>query len=330
MRRSALIAIVIVPVAMSLAAASPLPEEIRLPARVVRTIAAPPTDGLNMPTDVAVDSRGIVAVADGVHHRVVRFDENGEVISKITAAGGAPLHESVGVTFDAKDRLWIADTGSARLLVISPDGEFVEQVDVPAAPGGRAADVTDVLVASDGKRTYVVDNDNHRLLIRDNTNDTWQVFGRRGEALGQFDYPFMIAADPEGAIYITDVINGRIQSLAADDEWRGQIGRWGVEAGKLYRPKGVAVDSAGRIFVGDSTLGVVQAFAPNGRLAGVLTNEDGEPLRFAHPMGLCFDSAGLLYVVELDQNRVAVVEIHVPKPVEPAIGRGQIGGESKP
>lgn len=330
MRRSSPATIAVVFVAASHAVAAPLPNALRVSARVVRHVAPPADDPLVMPTDVTVDSRGVIAVADGVNHRVVRFDAGGAVISIIGSGGDSPLNQPVGVTFDAQDRLWIADTGNARLVVISPDGSFAQAIDIPAAGGGHATDPTDVLITPDGKRTLVVDNDNHRLLIRDNDNDAWNVLGRRGEALGQFDYPFMIAAGPEGFVYITDVINGRVLSLTATDEWRGQIGRWGVAAGHLYRPKGVTVNDDGHLFVSDSTLGVVQVFESNGRLIGALTDDAGEPLRFEHPMGLCFDAAGALYVVELSANRVAVVEITAIDTTKPASGRGRIGGEQKP
>lgn len=327
MRNRTMTAIALVLAAPGIAA--PLPDEVRLGAQIVRYVAAPADNALNMPTDVAVDARGHIVVADGVNHRIVRFDADGKLVDVVTAAGGAPLNQPVGVTFDPQNRLWIADTGGARLVIVSADGIIAEVIGVPAAGGRQSADVTDVLVTPDGSRAYVIDNDNHRLLIRDNANDTWQSMGRRGDALGQFDYPFMLALDGNGSLYVTDVINARVPSLGANDQWRGQIGRWGVEAGQFYRPKGIAVDSAGRIFVSDSTLGVVQAFESNGRLAGVLSDDAGEPLRFAHPMGMCFDDAGLLYVVELGENRVAIVKLVMQTDDGPEIGRGQIGGESE-
>jgi len=177
-----------------------------------------------------------------------------------------------------------------------------------------------VAVTPDGQRAYIVDNDNHRLIVRDNRDKQLTTLGRFGRALGQFQWPFMVAVSPRGYLYVTETIGARVQRIRPPRRWAGQISRWGVELGRLYRPKGVAVSATGRLFVSDSTLSVVQVFGPDGELLGVLTDAAGEPLRFKHPMGMCFDAAGRLYLVELGADRVAVI----------ALGSGSASPVSQP
>jgi DNA-binding beta-propeller fold protein YncE len=300
---------------------TPLPPGAALPARVVRTMAAPDSSPMHMPTDVAVDAAGSVFVADGANDRVLQFESAGKFVQSIGIVGEQKLNRPVGLSFDAQGRLWIADTGHHRLVVLGAKLELLETIDLPTPANGRPSDPTDVAVTPDGRRTYVVDNDNHRVLVRDNGDKSLTSLGVLGHALGQFEWPFMVCIAPGGEVYVTEAIGARVQRITARNQWAGQVGGWGVEPGQLYRPKGIVCDATGRIFVSDSTLNVVQAFDSRGRFVGVLASGQSSegPIRFEHPMGMCVDKAGRLYVVELRANRVAVVEVGGPA-TQPAGG----------
>lgn len=291
------------------AAATPIPADKRIDATVVRTIA-PATRPMHMPTDVAVDSKGRVYIVDGVNDRILRFA--GDSVDSLPADAALKLRQPTGLFIDKQDRLWIADTLNQRVVRLDADGKS-EAIDLPKPEGNHKADPTDLVLSPDGKRLYIADNDNHRVLVRDMSKGTWQVMGAPGKAQGQFQYPFMLAIGKEDYVYISEAIGARVQVLSPQDRWAGEIGRWGVELGQLYRPKGVAVDVAGRVFVSDSTLGVIQVFGERGAVIGVLCGKDGSPLRLAHPMGMSFDKDGRLYVVELKENRVAVIEMTKPR-----------------
>lgn len=287
----------------------PIPASRRVQASVVGTLAAPKDQAMHMPTDVAIDRRGRVVVADGALDRLMLFRPDGSFEGPLTAVGDMALNRPVGVHVDAQDRLWIADSGNHRLLVAGPEGKLLERIELPAPDGGRPFEPTDVAVTADGRRAYIADNDNHRLAVRDNASGKLEFLGRFGEGLGQFRWPFMIALAPDGYAYVTEAIGARAQRLSPTDRWAGQLGRWGVELGQLYRPKGVAVDTRGRVYIGDSTMGVIQVFGARGGIEGVLTDSAGQPLRLEHPMGMAFAPGGRLYVVELTANRVAMISL---------------------
>jgi DNA-binding beta-propeller fold protein YncE len=290
-------------------AAAPLPAGTRIPATVKTTLAVEnPT--LHMPTDVAVDASGYVYVADGARDRLVILNPDGKLRTATTQPAAQALKRPIGLAVDSRDRLWVADTDNHRLLVLaSVATQFVEAIALPEVDKKHAAAPTGVAVTPDLKRTYVVDNANHRLLIRDNATGDITPIGKSGRAIGQFEYPFMTACGSGGDVYVVEAIGARVQILSARDQWAGSIGSWGVTLGQFYRPKGIAVDASGRIFVSDSTTNVVQVFDARGRVVGCLTRPDGTPLRFEHPMGMAFDRAGRLYVTELAANRVAVVAL---------------------
>ena len=304
--------VILVAMGLFTAGAAPLPADKRIPATITRTIAAPQSDPLVMPTDLAIDRSGHLYVADGVNDRIVRFNPDGDVDAQLHGPADSPLHGPIGVAIDAANSLWIADSANHRLVVCQPDGQNSRTIDLPPMSPDKPANPTSIAITPDGKRTYVADCGNHRILIRDNAKQTWTALGQWGTSLGQFRWPFMLCIGEENHVLITETLGDRVQQLSTANRWGGQIGQFGVALGDLYRPKGVAVDAKGRIFVGDSTLGVIQVFDDGGNLIGALTDDLGLPLRFEHPMGMRFDSHGSLYIVELSANRVAVVSLKTP------------------
>lgn len=289
-------------------AVPPLPAERRVPVKVTATLTVPTTQPMHMPTDVAIDRGDNVFVADGANDRIVCFDSAGTFTRAITQTGGEELKRPVGLATDASGQLWIAETGRSRVVVLDGKGSLLQKIPLPAGPE-KSFDPTDVAITPDGKRSYIVDNENHRLAIRDNTSGQMKFLGRFGEALGQFRWPFTVAVAPDGYVLVLESIGARAQRLTPDDRWAGQVGRWGVEMGQLYRPKGITVSPRGQILIGDSNMGVIQIFNTRGPLEGVLTDDAGVPFYFKHPMGLAFDSKGRLYVVELGADRIAVIEL---------------------
>jgi DNA-binding beta-propeller fold protein YncE len=307
-----------------LAAAAPslgvvIPAPQRILAHVSGTVAAPIGNEMDMPTDVAVDSAGRIYVADGVKRRVVAFRPDGAFVGAIDLVGDVRLLRPVGLCVDGQDRLWIADPGLHRVLAVAakPQGwpgraQLLVDLDLPSVRRGEAlepADPTDVAVSFDGRRIYVVDDANHRLIACDAGTRAVQIIGGMGRGLGDFEYPFSIAVAPSGYILVCEAIGARVQRITPAGRPSGQIGRWGIEVGQFYRPKGIAVSPAGLVYVGDSSLGVVQAFRVDGTFLGVLTDPQGQPLHLQHPMGMALDPQGRLLVVELGANRVSIVTV---------------------
>lgn len=291
--------------AIAMLGGTPIPPDQSIPARIISTLAMPATQpSMHMPTAVALDSKQNIYVADGANNRIVRFDAGNRLPTIIKPE----MKQPTGIFVDASDKLWVADSGNHRVLRLGADGLVKETIELPP-DRERPAKPTDLLLLPDLSRLYIVDNDNHRLLVRDQKSKAWMILGKTGTSLGEFQYPFMIACGQDNDLFITEAIGARAQILSKSDRWVGQLSQFGIELGQLYRPKGIAVDSEGRVFISDSTLRVIQVFRKEGGFIGVLTDAQHQPLRFDHPMGLRFDKSGRLYVVELKADRVAVVEL---------------------
>lgn len=288
---------------------------------------------LRLPTAVAIGPQDQVYVLDGVHERIVEFHPDGRLARIITAFGDETFHQPVGLYCSPAGELWVADSGAGRVVVGSAAGALQRTISLPAGAEARRHDPTAVALTADGKSAWIVDNDLHRVLRFELESGAFQVFGRLGSGLGQFEYPFQIAVAPGGDLLVSDVINARVQLLSPDGNALRSIGTYGVELGQFHRPGGLAVDTEGNAWVADSITGVIQIFRPDNSLLDVLRGPDDQPLRFDAPLDLAFDRQGRLYVVESRANRVRQVGIERtdrrPSPPPPRGGLAAAGQQSK-
>ena len=190
---------------------------------------------------IAVDSSGIVYVAVPALHVIVRVTPEGRpsiFAGAVGAAGfrgdgGTPaaalLSGPLDVFVDARDRLYIADTGNHRIRRVSSgvistvagSGGFGYQGEGPdatkvalASPGGVAVDAAGNL--------YIADTENHRLrqVTPDGAIRTLAGTGVRGftgdnapAVLAQIAGPQDVAVDADGNVFSAEAANVRIRRL---------------------------------------------------------------------------------------------------------------------
>lgn len=266
-------------------------------ARPLAVLTAPQDAPMVMPTAVAVAPSGSVFAADGANDRILEFDEAGNYVGSITTIENQPLSRPISLRVDSASTLWIADTGNNRILARDANGKLIRTIDAPAD-----SDLTDV-VLGENDILWLIDNDGHRIIRHDLKTGESSPYGKLGEARGQFQYPFMAALDPKGVLYVTDVINGRVQGIPDFNTIPRVVGSYGVESGQFHRPKGIAIDSDGRIIVADGSLEVIQFFAADGTFLDALRDDAGAVLHFDSPCGIALHG-DTLYVTELLPGRV--------------------------
>jgi len=269
------------------------------------------THSFLQPTDVAVGKDNAIYVVDGVNHSIKVFNQEGDYRFSFGGKGTTPgrFDTPVGITVDGTGKVYVADTGNRRVQIFTADGKVKQQITLPFENLQKPPDPVDVAVDESVKRLYVSDNDNHRVLAYSLPDyKLLTVWGSEGAGMQQFHYPFLMDSNNDGAVFIVDVFNTRVQ------QWQGNsglksIGEWGVDLGQLYRPKGVCVDKNGLVFISDSVLGVIQLFNSDGNFKAVLGTEKGEVLKWKTPVGITVDNRQRLYVVEMLPNRVRVYRI---------------------
>jgi DNA-binding beta-propeller fold protein YncE len=266
----------------------------------------------DQPSDVSVSKDGLIYVLDGVNGKVKVFDQDGNFKFSFGKRGTSKgrLNFPLGIDVDDSGRVYVADSGNHRVQFFNSDGSYINQVLIPSKDG-NPSDPTDVAVNEAVNRLYVIDNNNHCFLAYDlSTLELTGTYGSPGIEKREFRYPFLAAIDNDDHIYITDVVNTRVQEFNPEGKFVTIIGGWGVKKGEFFRPKGIAVDKKNRVYVSDSYMGVIQIFKKDGQLHSAIGDPDtGSVKKFIKPMGIFVDNNNRLYVVEMFAERVSVYRI---------------------
>ena len=177
--------------------------------------------------------------------------------------------------------------------------------------------------------------------------------GDGGPATGaRLNFPWGVAVDGAGNLYIADFWNHRIRkvdaagaiSTVAGDGTRGYGGDGGpATAAQLYDPAGVAVDGAGNLYIADSWNSCIRKVdAATGNIstvAGTCTvgtggyGGDGGPAvgaRLSLPRGVAVDGAGNLYIADSLNDRIRKVDAAGVISTVAGTGRRGYGGDGGP
>ncbi|GHB80624.1 hypothetical protein GCM10010347_59060 [Streptomyces cirratus] len=198
---------------------------------------------LNCPYGVAVDGTGNLYITDTDNHRVRQVTPDGQI--RTVAGTGTPgfsgdggpaaaaqLNSPYGVAVDGAGDLYITDAENHRVRRVTGDGTISTVAgtgtDGFSGDGGPAAsarlDFPLGVVADTTGTLYVSDHNNHRVrrIAGDGTISTVAGTGTDGfsgdggpAASAQLNYPFGLAVDCVGALYIADYVNNRVRKVAA-------------------------------------------------------------------------------------------------------------------
>lgn len=281
------------------------------------------------PSDVAVDSKGQVYVADRHNHRirlvaagqVSTFAGTGSIGSANGPAASATFFEPTGVWLDSGGQLFVADRANNHVrLIAGGQVSTLSSANELLLPSGGAA-------ASSGE-IYVADTFHHRIVKIPAAGGAAVVVAGTGvaghadgaAASARFFYPTALALDSKGTVYVADTLNHRVRSIAA-----GQVatlagsGTPGYTDGaaasaRFNNPRGIDVDAQGDVYVSDTNNHCVRLVSAGqvSTLAGRCTHsghDDGlaDQAEFNDPWGLAVDSQGNVYVADTDNDRIRLI-----------------------
>jgi len=169
-------------------------------------------------------------------------------------------------------RKYVADPDQSRVIVLSRDDKIVDFFGGPDL--FRPVDV-----AVFGDRLYVADMKDKEIEVLDRqSGEPLDKIGEIGPEPGQFSAPTALTVDTEGNLYVTDLLNARVQKFDPEGNLLFSFGQVGRLPGDFARPKGIAVDREGVIYVVDSAFENVQMFNKKGEILmffGGYGDEDG-------------------------------------------------------
>jgi uncharacterized protein (TIGR03437 family) len=192
---------------------------------------------------------------------------------------------------------------------------------------------------------YISDTDRHRIRkVSAGTVTTIAgtgvagFSGDGGSALdAQLNFPYGLALDSAGNIYVADLGNQRVRRIGTDGAI-ATIAGTGKKASSpdgaaptdtsLLSPRNVAVDAAGNLYIAEFEGHRVRKLTPGGKLATVAGtgvagwSGDGNRATAAqidYPAGMAFDRAGALYFADSGNN--AVRKVYADGSIGTVLGR---------
>ena len=317
---------------------------------------------LNAPAGIAVDSAGNLYIADYGNNRIRKVA--GGVIATVAGGGStlgdngpatsAQLNSPSGVAVDSAGNLYIADSGNNRIREVSNymihtvagNGTAGFNGDNGPATSAQLSFPNGVAVDSAGN-LYIADTNNS--CVREVSNGMITTVAGNGTFSGdnhpatgaQLLFPWGVAVDSTGSLYIADVDNHRIRKVSggviATVAGSGSYGFSGdsgaATSAQLDLPMGVAVDSAGSLYIADHgnnrirkvSSGVIATVAGGGSSLG--DNGPATSAQLNAPQGIAVDSAGNLFLADSGNQRIRKVSSGV---ITTVAGGGSSLGDNGP
>ncbi len=244
--------------------------------------ASPRTIG--KPFGLAAGDRTLL-VCDTQQNVVHVVDFNQGRIDTMGGSGRGRLLKPVAVALDDQGNRYVADTLRQEVVVFSSDNEPLRALRPPGDSPFKP-----VAVALHAGKLYVVNGAMHRVEVLDpETGRLTRSFGEKGRGPGQMLFPSGLGVAADGHVYVTDLLNCRVEVFTAEGQPAGGFGRPGDRAGELARPKHLAIGPDGIIFVVDAAFQRVQMFDNTGRVLMLFGGPGTEPGSMMLPAGICTD-----------------------------------------
>jgi len=222
-----------------------------------------------------------------------------------------------GVAVDPAGNVYITEIGGHRMMKFTANGIFTMSI---GQPGISLADNTNRL---GGPRHLAIDAAGNIWIVEGVSRvSKWSPTGTYVSQLGKthdhgsdndrFRFPYGIAFDSAGRVYVGDTDNHRIQIFNNSGVYSATLGTTGICGAandQFCYPRGLATDNADRIYVADTGNHRVQIYDANWNYLTTLgtTSTCGQAnTQFCSPYDVEIGPDGKVYVADMDNNRVQI------------------------
>lgn len=223
----------------------------------------------NSPVAMSKDSYGNIYVADTGNNRIVKLDQNGNILKKFGTLGAehGEFDTPFGVAIDNNDNILVADTANYRIQKFDSNWNLITSWGSFGSGASQFGLPREIGIDSQN-RYHVCDEFHDRIQVFDEDGLFLYEYGERGTANGEFRLPQGIAIkQDEGGdkVYICDTFNNRIQVLDVQGNYIEQLGTGepGDSSTKFFYPRGVNIDSNGDVYIADTFNHKIKKFDNN-------------------------------------------------------------------
>ena len=248
------------------------------------------------PAGIAVNSKGVIAVADINGHCVLVFDETGKFVRKISGQGDkdGQFKSPTEVTFLNGDEILVADECNHRIQQLNVQtGNFVKSFGKEGSGDGEFEYPTGVCITSDGCFIVVADCGNNRIQVFTMDGEPVFKFGDSGRE--RLNNPSRCVCYEEKFI-VTDLKNNCVKVFDGKGQFLYKFGGKGNGEGQMNIPCCSCVDKYGNLLVCDSRNGRIQQFS----LEGNFTGKTSTKVNLTVPWG----------VTTMPDDRILITEHH--------------------
>ncbi|MBM7568500.1 NHL repeat-containing protein [Paenibacillus sacheonensis] len=295
--------------------------------------------GFNKPSDLFIDDKGLLYVADTDNDRIVKLNADGKVLGSYGKEQGVDLDKPGGIFVDQLGDMFVADTGNGQVVHLSPEGKVIEAFVKPESsllsPDMEFA--PDKVILDRRGYLYVLNkNDYSGFMMLDALN---RFRGYIGANRIPFDWKKLLVrvlATPEqreqlnnevppqnanltldgkGFIYTPTVLidTDQIKKFNAMGEniyKKAAFGQSSIDSGTMELPYFVdlAVDQYGVINALDAMSRKIYQYDQEGNLLAVFGGQGDVKSRFEYPVSIVTDKAGKIYVLDRDRNNIQIFQ----------------------
>ncbi len=230
------------------------------------------------PTGVAVDSAGILYIADSYGHRLQRITPDGGVsVIGGRGTGRAQFLSPQGVATDEDGSFYVVEQGNSRVQKFTHDGILTLVFGKAGRDSGEFSGPTGISIAPGSGDIYVADTGGSRVQRFSFEGRFLNALGQNGPGLSS---PQAVAAAPDGAVYVAETFAQRLVRFDPLGRIDRQIGgarlrRYGASPTvPLNQPRALALDPAGLLYVADAGEPDPVSGETRGRLQCLSLSED--------------------------------------------------------
>ncbi len=309
---------------------------------------------LKLPSGLALDGAGDLYIADSLHYRIRVVNAKTGIINTFAGNGSpgyagdngpavnAAMNTPSGVAVDGAGNVYIADTDNNVVRKVAASTGIITTVAGNGAPGSPVSvgdggpaisanlNTPQGVTVDIAGNLFIADTSNHRIRRVDAVSGIITTVAGNGTTIGtgaggfsgdggqaanaELNYPFTVAFDFAGSMYIPDSGNNRIRKVSTSGiittlagngnaDYSGDGGA--AASAALWTPEGVITDPAGNVYIADTQNAAIRKVnALSGNITTIALNDGTEdlyngklyPLSIYGPVGMAIDGGGNIYV----------------------------------